>query len=245
MDIYLMTMARKGRKPSGHSPSNYWGDKEEQAVVDYLATDDKNEKNKIYNTVLRPAIDTLIECIIRRYKLFVPDEDYDITFRDASTFIFDKFDKFKPGEYKAYSYYGTICKNYLIARIQRYSKSLEQNPSYDIMEESLNNNIRYSEEMDNGQETAQECIERLIEKIKHMIESDTTMKESEVKLGKALISLFQDWDYILTTDGSYKLNKSAILLFLKDATGMDAKGIRDNMKRFKKAFLIAKNETIE
>ena len=57
--------------------------------------------------------------------------------------------------------------------------------------------------------------------------------------------MFQDWDFILTTDGSYKLNESAVLLFLKDATGMDAKGIRDNMKKFKKAFLIAKSEAIE
>ena len=167
-----------------------------------------------------------------------------MTFRDVSTFIFDKFDNFKPGEHKAYSYYGTVCKNYLIGRIEKYTKSLEKNPSYDTMESNLTNNIRYSEEMDKGQEVAQECIERLIEKIQQML-NDSSLKENEIKLGKALINLFQDWDFILTTDGSYKLNKSAVLLFLKDATGMDAKGIRDNMKKFKKAFLIAKSEAIE
>lgn len=235
-------MAR--RKKNDSTKENYWGEKEEQAVIDYLTTDDKNKKNEIYNKILRPALDTLIECIIRRYKLFVPEEDYEVTFRDVSTFIFDKFDNFKPGEHKAYSYYGTVCKNYLIGRIEKYTKSLEKNPSYDTMESNLTNNIRYSEEMDKGQEVAQECIERLIEKIQQML-NDSSLKENEIKLGKALINLFQDWDFILTTDGSYKLNKSAVLLFLKDATGMDAKGIRDNMKKFKKAFLIAKSEAIE
>lgn len=235
-------MAR--RRKADNAKENYWGDREEQAVIDYLATDDRKGKNEIYNKILRPALDTLIECIIRRYKLFVPEEDYDVTFRDVSTFIFDKFDNFKPGDHKAYSYYGTVCKNYLIGRIEKYTKSLEKNPSYDLMESNLNNNIRYSEEMDKGQEVAQECIERLTEKIQYML-NDSSLKENEKKLGKALISLFQDWDFILTTDGSYKLNKSAVLLFLKDATGMDAKGIRDNMKKFRKAFLMAKSETIE
>ena len=235
-------MAR--RKKNDSTKENYWGEKEEQAVIDYLTTDDKKKKNEIYNKILRPALDTLIECIIRRYKLFVPEEDYEVTFRDVSTFIFDKFDNFKPGEHKAYSYYGTVCKNYLIGRIEKYTKSLEKNPSYDTMESNLTNNIRYSEEMDKGQEVAQECIERLIEKIQQML-NDSSLKENEIKLGKALINLFQDWDFILTTDGSYKLNKSTVLLFLKDATGMDAKGIRDNMKKFKKAFLIAKSEAIE
>lgn len=235
-------MAR--RRKADNAKENYWGDREEQAVIDYLATDDRKEKNEIYNKILRPALDTLIECIIRRYKLFVPEEDYDVTFRDVSTFIFDKFDNFKSGDHKAYSYYGTVCKNYLIGRIEKYTKSLEKNPSYDLMESNLNNNIRYSEEMDKGQEVAQECIERLTEKIQYML-NDSSLKENEKKLGKALISLFQDWDFILTTDGSYKLNKSAVLLFLKDATGMDAKGIRDNMKKFRKAFLMAKSETIE
>lgn len=235
-------MAR--RKKTDSTKENYWGEREEQAVIDYLATEDKKKKNEIYNKTLRPALDTLIECIIRRYKLFVPEEDYEVTFRDVSTFIFDKFDNFKPGKHKAYSYYGTVCKNYLIGRIEKYTKSLEKNPSYDTMESNLTNNIRYSEEMDKGQEVAQECIERLIEKIQQMLD-DSSLKENEIKLGKALINLFQDWDFILTTDGSYKLNKSAVLLFLKDATGMDAKGIRDNMKKFKKAFLMAKSEAIE
>ena len=113
----FLEMAR--RKKNDSTKENYWGEKEEQAVIDYLTTDDKKKKNEIYNKILRPALDTLIECIIRRYKLFVPEEDYEVTFRDVSTFIFDKFDNFKPGEHKAYSYYGTVCKNYLIGRIEK------------------------------------------------------------------------------------------------------------------------------
>ena len=70
------------------------------------------------------------------------------------------------------------------------------------------------------------------------------LKDSEIKLGKALINLMENWDFVLTTDKSSKLNKSVVLLFLRDQTGLDTKGIRDNLKKFKKEFLIIKNFVI-
>ena len=67
------------------------------------------------------------------------------------------------------------------------------------------------------------------------------LKENEVKVGESLINLFENWDFIMTTNGSNKLNKSVVLLYLKDSTGLDAKGIRDNMKKFKKEFQLIKD----
>ena len=57
-------MAR--RKKKGTPDTQYWGENEERAVIEYLATDSKEEKNKIYNQTLRPAVDTLIESGIVR-----------------------------------------------------------------------------------------------------------------------------------------------------------------------------------
>ena len=74
---------------------------------------------------------------------------------------------------------------------------------------------------------------------------ENDLKPTEVRLGRALINLFENWEYVLTTDGSNKLNKNAILLFLREATGMDTKGIRDNMKKFKKEFLMIKSFVID
>ena len=92
-------------------------------------------------------------------------------------------------------------------------------------------------------EVAAEIVDKLISRIKNMVEhpEENDMKESEVILGKALINLFENWEYVLTTDGSNKLNKNAILLYLRENTGMDTKGIRDDMKKFKKEFLLIKD----
>ncbi len=63
------------------------------------------------------------------------------------------------------------------------------------------------------------------------------LKESEIKMCEALRTLLENWDYILTTDGSRKLNKSTIIFFFKEKTGFkNTDEIRANMKKYKKVF---------
>lgn len=222
---------------------NYFSQTEEDAVVEYLKCEDENERNKIFEEKLRYPFKKMIESIIRKYKLFIPDEDYKTTFDDTMSFLITKMDKFEPYKFKAYSYYGTICKNYLIGRIQGYSKTQERNPLLKTICGTEINSLKHSTEIMLDRGIAGETIDALVSRIKQMIEKtdEYALKETEVKLGNALVNLFENWDYVLTTDGSRKLNKSAILFYLKESTNMDAKGIRDNMKKFKKEFLIVKN----
>lgn len=237
-------MAKRGRKPK--EQKGYFYEQQEQAVLDYLATDDPAEKNRIYSEILKPAFQKMIESIIRRYKYYIPNEDFEDTFNDTLSFLLTKADKFEPGKYKAYSYYGTICRNYLIGKAQNYSKSLQRNPSYDSVKDEFCDSIKYSDEVDKSAEIASETTQRLISRLKEMTEQPQNydLKESEVKLGKALKNLLENWEYVLTTEGSNKLNKNAILLFLRENTGLDTKGVRDNMKKFKKEFLLIKDYVI-
>lgn len=302
-------MGKRGRKPSSESTEKkgYFYEKQERAVLEYLETDSKEEKERIFEEILQPAFDKMIESIIRRYSLYIPNEDTGDTFNDVYSFLINKTEKFEPEiklykeipktkltdniinnavEYKkkkdipkrvkdddpilvyivsgkdenktityyervtkkvkAYSYYGTICKNYLIGRLQKYSKTLERNPSYDTMADSIINNIEYSDKVDRGAEVADETIEKLIIRLRKMVSEPycNDLKLDELKLGKALLNLFEHWDFVLTTDCSTKFNKSTILFFLKEQTGLDAKGIRDNLKKFKKEFLIIKNDVL-
>lgn len=242
-------MAKRGRKPGSKNKNGYYfGDREEEAVIQYLKTNDPVEKNKIYDYILKPAFEKMTESIIRRYKLYIPDEDFWETYNDALSFIITKMDKFDPDSgKKAYSYYGTICRNYVTGRIQNYVKTLKRNPSYDDVQEDFGNSIKYSDAASKGNEIASETIEKLVGRIQEMINSPeiNDIKPNEVKLGKALIGLFNNWEYVLSTDASNKLNKNAVLLYLRETTGLDTKGIRDNMRKFKKEFLMIKSFVIE
>ena len=233
---------RRGRKPKDRI---YFGEEQEKAVKQYLTSTDMNERNRIYDEILAPAFKKMVEAIIRGRDLYMPNEEFIETYRDTLSHLLSKADKFDFSKGKrAYSYYSNICKNYLIGKHEKYEKTLIRNPSYDALGLDFDNNINYStSNNDKGKKIAEEEVRLLTKRIKEMVDApeENGLKESEIKIGKALINLFENWDYVLTTDNSNKLNKSVVLLFLREQTGLDTKGIRDNLKKFKKEFLIIKN----
>jgi hypothetical protein len=90
----LPQMAKRGRKAKERK--GYFYETEEDAVVQYINTTNLIEKNHIFNTILYPALTKMIESIIRTYKLFIPDEDFDQNFNDTISYLLTKISLFKP-----------------------------------------------------------------------------------------------------------------------------------------------------
>ena len=137
---------KRGRKPCTER-KGYFYEEQEKAVADYLASTDEKEKNRIFNEILKPAFTKMIESIIRRYNLYPPDEEFQQTFDDTISFLMTKLSCFDPNSgYKAYSYCGTICKNYLIYKINLFVKNQKRNISYDnpvdTLQDTLSDNVR-------------------------------------------------------------------------------------------------------
>ena len=128
---------KRGRKPK--TTTNYFDVREEQAVIRFLSASTYDEKNKIYNEYLRAPLDKMIESIIRRYKLYRKGMEFRDIHVDTHSFLITKVDKFKPAKgKKAYSYFGTICKNYLMGQIIKDQKDQNRKISYeDISSSSL------------------------------------------------------------------------------------------------------------
>ena len=235
-------MAKRGRKPKTER-KGYFYEEQEEAVKKYLETEDKAERNEIFNTVLKPAFTKMIESIIRRYKLYVPEEEFDDTFKDTLSFLSSKMANFDPSKHhKAYSYYGTICKNYLIYKINQFKKKVERNEQYDDVYEKFQNNINYSEDEENGKTIAEELVNKTVNRIHGMIDDEKSgLSDNEKKVGLALCKLFENWEDILCSDGSNKLQKSSVLYFLREETMMTTKELRDNMAVYKKEYYVLKN----
>ena len=139
-------LKKKGRKPK---QANYFDVREEQAVIRFLLAETFEEKNKIYNEFLRKPLDKMISSIIRRYKLYRKDMDFYEIHIDTHSFLMTKIDKFKPSkEKKAYSYFGTICKNYLMGQIIKDQKDMNRKISYEDISSDLENNPDYSYSID-------------------------------------------------------------------------------------------------
>ena len=234
---------KRGRKPSKER-KGYFYEREESAVAQYISTEDADEKDRIYNTVLRPAFTKMIEAIIRRYNLYPPDEEFQETFDDTMSFLMTKLSKFNPSKnHKAYSYCGTICKNYLIYKINHFSKNQKRNSSYDganfDVRDGLMNSLRYSyDETDSGNSFISELTGTTVENIRKILEDKekSRLSRNEELVGQALIQLMTNWEELFAQMGSNKFNKSSILLYLKETTMLGTKEIRDALKMYKKKY---------
>jgi len=125
--------------PRKRTQKIYFGEEQEQAVVRYLESDSETEKNKIFNEYLREPLIIMVESIIRRYKLYRKDLEFVDIHADTMSFLITKMNKFDHTKnHKAFSYFGTICKNYLMGAIQKDTKEMNRSVSYDAEELSEN-----------------------------------------------------------------------------------------------------------
>ena len=80
----------------------------------------------------------MIESIIRRYKLYRKRETFDELHSDTVSFLMTKVHKFESGlGKKAYSYFGTISKNYILGLLIKDEKYLKLNISYEDISSDL------------------------------------------------------------------------------------------------------------
>lgn len=301
-------MAKRGRKPK--EKKGYFYDSEEDAIVRYINETDIFERNRIFDNILYPALTKMIESIIRRYKLFIPDEDFDQNFNDTISYLLTKIENFKPvitgyepiedvskvkaefvqmseedlkskmraatdedpeyvivfmGEdkdtmepiyeffkkethkYKAYSYCGTVCKNYLMFKSTQYQKKKQRSISYDNIVEDLIDNSKYATEDLNNSSLAEKLVSKMALEINDMVidAEKNNLNSNEQCVGKALSNLLGNWEKLLPNNGSNKLQKSSVLYYLREETRMTTKEIRDNMKKFKNIYKLIKKAYLD
>ena len=232
-------LKKKGRKPT---QTNYFDVREELAVVRFLQTECHHERNKIYNEFLRKPLDKMISSIIRRYKLYRKDMDFEEIHVDTHSFLITKIDKFKPSkEKKAYSYFGTICKNYLMGQIIKDQKETNRKVSYEDISAALEERPDMIYRIDEDMVQSDFLISEYLKELKEFIETET-LSDNEKKLGYALIDLFDNYESIFSGADNNKFNKNVILLSLREMTNLSTKEIRSSIKRFKKLYLVIQHK---
>ena len=215
---------------------NYFDVREEEAVKRFLITDSSHEKNKIYNEFLRAPLDKMISSIIRRYKLYRKDMDFEEIHTDTHSFLMTKVDKFNPDKNKkAYSYFGTICKNYLMGQIIKDQKETNRKISYEDISTSLEERADMSYRIDEDIVESHTIINEYLRELKEFIETEN-LNDNERKLGYALVDLFDNYETIFSGADNNKFNKNVILLSLREMTNLSTKEIRSSIKRFKKLY---------
>jgi hypothetical protein len=222
--------------PRPRTQKIYFGEDQEKAVVNYLESTDEAERNKIFNEYLREPLIIMVESIIRRYKLYRKDMEFEEIHTDTMSFLITKINKFDHTKnYKAYSYFGTICKNYLMGAIQKDTKETNRSISYDDISSDIEDRADLSYIIDEHIIDYRDVIIKLTIDLENFIEKEE-LTVNEQKLGYALLEIFSNFDKIFQVGDGNKFNKNLILLSLREMTSLSTKEIRISLKRFKKLY---------
>jgi len=246
----------------GKQKNFYFAEREEKAVVDYINTNSKEEKDYIYNTVLIEPFRKMIQSILRRYPVNIGNYTMEEVEQSALTHMIEHMVKFNPNSItkagkktKAFSYCQTIVRNFFKDLTKKSYNEMRINLSYDDYIDEINQNIEYHYELnDDNVDQLEILIQNVVDKIEDLINDPAGMKKNEVVVGDAIVNVLKNWHLLFmedTHEGKYnkrvtnKFAKNKILLFLKEQTDLTTKEIRMAMKPFKEIYFMEKAGFLE
>jgi len=233
-------VTKRGRKRKNEM---YFGPNEEEAVIKFLSSTDESERNLIFNQWLKAPLDKMIEAIIRRYKLYRKGETFEELHGDTVSFLITKIHKFDTTKgKKAYSYFGTICKHYIIGLLQKDEKYLKQTSSYEDISESIEEREDLAYVIDGDTFSMDDFIKNLSNGIRNelndeLLPNKKKLNDNEKKVGYALIEILENWETAFESmNGGSKYNKNSVLETMRNYTNLSTKDIRLAMKRYKELY---------
>ena len=199
-------MVRKRRKKS----KNYFTQQTEDAIVLYNNTSDSEIRSKIYEREIHYAFFKLTQNIIHTFKFYHTEvENLEHLQHEIITFLLSKIHLFDPTRgAKAYSYFGTIVKRWLILyNTKNYNKKIKKVEVDVLMGEKSTHTYRM------GDDVAQNDLSKYIELfIAHTTENifELFPKKNDAQIADAILELFRKRETIEV------FNKKALYIYIRE-----------------------------
>lgn len=197
-------MAKRKKKSK-----NYFTQDTEDAIVLYNSISDPEERSKIYNNRIHYPFFKLTENIIHTFKFYYTEvDDIEHLQHEVICFLLSKLHLFDPSKgAKAYSYFGTIAKRYLILQNQKnYKKRIDKAPVEDLYKDD---NHSYTIEDDPLQTQLSKYIDLFVEYTTENI-FELFPKQKDAEVADAILELFrkrEDLDVF---------NKKALYIYIRE-----------------------------
>lgn len=222
----------------------YFGEQEEQAVLAFSDSDCQQERSRIYREKLDKPLKIMISSIIRRYPVNLGDYSIEDLEADTLSHVVQQMGKFNPDKLtstgqrpKAYSYLGTIARNYLKTHSTKSSRKTNQNVDFDMVADSVEKMEGYHYELDDQElEKSDQFYEYFFQVLVSVVEErlnyNENLRQKDHAVGDALVELLSRWHLLFEQDISEGVQltnnyvKNKILYFLREHTGLDNKDIR-------------------
>jgi hypothetical protein len=187
----------------------YFTQDTEDAIVLYNHTEDSEERSNIYRERIHYGFFKLTENIIHTFKFYYTEVDnIEDLQHEVITFLLSKihlYDQTKGT--KAYSYFGTIAKRYLILSNQKNYKKRVDTAPIEILEEDENHS--YSIDGDNHDERLSQFIDQYTEYCTQNI-FEIFPKEYDAQIADAILELFRKRENLDV------FNKKALYIYIRE-----------------------------
>lgn len=204
----------KDGKPRKRRPKKsilYFTDDTQQAIVEYRLATSEAERNLIFNSRIYYAFYKLAENIIHTFKFYYTEVDsMEELKHEVITFLLEKLHLYDESKGRAYSYFGTIAKRYLIVYNNNNYKRLKDKAEVSEIDDDqkIFNDIMY-EQTNSYNELA--FFNRYVEYVDENL-LDIFTKDHEARVGDAILELFKRRETIEI------FNKKALFIYIKEIT---------------------------
>jgi hypothetical protein len=199
-------MAKKRRKKS----KNYFTQDTENAIVLYNNTEDFKLRSTIYQNEIHYAFFKLTENIIHTFKFYHTEvSNLEHLQHEIITFLLSKIHLFDPTKgAKAYSYFGTIVKRWLILyNTKNYNKKIKKVPVDNLTKDGSG----YTYDMDSGK--LQDDLSKYIDLfVTHTSDNiyELFPKKNDAQIADAILELFRKRETIEV------FNKKALYIYIRE-----------------------------
>jgi len=236
-----ITLTKKGkpRKRKPKTKNNYFTEETEEAILKYRMSTNQAERNKIYNDKIHYGFYKLAENIIHTFKFYYTEVDKieDLKYEVVS-FLLQKLDLYDQSKGKAYSYFGTIAKRYLIIYNQKNYKKLVNKmeiPNNEEDDDSFKQAVTISDETEPDRfEIVEIMVKELDDKLIDMFD-----KPEELRVAFAILEIFKKRENIEI------FNKKALFIYIKEMTDAQSNTITKVIKKIKTLYIEILNRYIE
>ena len=200
-------MVRKRRKKS----RNYFTQDTEDAIVLYNNTSDPEVRSKIYEREIHYAFFKLTENIIHTFKFYHTEvSNLEHLQHEIITFLLTKMHLFDPTKgAKAYSYFGTIVKRWLILyNTKNYNKKIKKVP----VDELTKDTSKHTYNIDSYGKNKDELSEYIDLFVDYTTENilDLFPKKNDAQIADAILELFRKREVLEV------FNKKALYIYIRE-----------------------------
>ena len=214
----------------------YWGEDQEDAIVEFNTNDDIEDKHKVFVAIIEPAFRKLVENIYYTYNFNKILWDREQIEHEVMTHLYEKLSKFDVTKNKkSFSYFGTITKNWMIQRCNTdKNKRFIDADNQEMIMHNISINA-YEENKLNRRND--EFIGEIIEDF-----DDWDAKDNYTRDDFAVLEIVND---ILKNYERFNIyNKKQLYVYIREATDLPSRKITKSLKKIKLDYFTVREDFI-